>query len=239
MALKFVDRSPREKFFIFCWSNQTHYPFEPSADQSEIDFLKGDKSWGAMWWDLGRYLNAVHEADAQIGRLLNELRRRNLSENTLVIITGDHGEGMGKPHAYYGHSGKLYQEDVNVPLIIWSPAIFKASARSNVIGAHVDLSPTVLDFLNLPQPPGWEGQSLMSPAHRNRAYFFGSADEYLLGVRDGNFKYILNTTADRDELYDLSQDPTEQNNIAHQQREQTNRLRQRTAAWLGSQMNPH
>jgi hypothetical protein len=76
----------------------------------------------------------------------------------------------------------------------------------------------------------------MSPAHPHRAYFFGSADEYLLGVRDGSFKYILNTTRDGDELYDLSKDPTEQNNIAHQQRETTNRLRQRTAAWLASQM---
>ena len=79
----------------------------------------------------------------------------------------------------------------------------------------------------------------MSPAHSRRAYFFGSADEYLLGVRDGNFKYILNTTRDSDELYDISSDPTEQNNIAHQQREETNRLRQRTAAWLARQMERH
>jgi arylsulfatase A-like enzyme len=143
---------------------------------------------------------------------------------------------MGKPHPFYGHSGKIYQEDVNVPLIIWSPALFKSAARSDAIGAHVDLSPTVLDFLNFSFPPAWQGQSLMSPNHSRRAYFFGSADEYLLGVRDENFKYILNTTRDRDELYDLSSDPTEQNNIAHQQRQQTNRLRQRTAAWLTSQM---
>ncbi|HEV8292568.1 MAG TPA: sulfatase, partial [Tepidisphaeraceae bacterium] len=236
MMLRFIDRSKQQNFFIFAWSNQTHWPYEPSPAQAEIDFLKGDKSYGNMSWDLGRYLNALREADAQIGRLLNELRRRNLAENTLVMITGDHGEGMGKPHPFYGHSGKIYQEDVNVPLIIWSPALFKSAARSDAIGAHVDLSPTVLDFLNFSFPPAWQGQSLMSPNHSRRAYFFGSADEYLLGVRDENFKYILNTTRDRDELYDLSSDPTEQNNIAHQQRQQTNRLRQRTAAWLTSQM---
>jgi lipoteichoic acid synthase len=234
--LRFIDRSPQQKFFVFGWSNQTHWPYESSPGQAEIDFLKGDKSYGNMSWDLGRYLNAVHEADAQIGRLINELRKRNLADNTLLVITGDHGEGMGRPHPYYGHSGKLYQEDVNVPLIIWSPALFKSPARSDVIGAHVDLGPTVLDFLNLPLPPTWQGHSLMSPNHSQRAYFFGSADEYLLGVRDGNFKYILNTTRDRDELYDLSKDPTEQNNIAHQQRDKTNRLRQLTAAWLASQI---
>ena len=77
----------------------------------------------------------------------------------------------------------------------------------------------------------------MSPTQRNRAYFFGSADEYLLGVREGNFKYILNTTRDSDALYDLSKDPTEQNNLAHQNRDQTNRLRQRAAAWLANQIN--
>jgi arylsulfatase A-like enzyme len=237
MMLRFIDkREPNRPFFVFGWSNQTHSPFEPSPHQVEIDFLKGDKSWGNMWWDLGRYLNAVREADAQIGRLLNELRKRNLADDTLLVITGDHGEGMGKPHEYYGHSGKIYQEDVNVPLIIWSPVLFKSPPRRDVIGAHVDLGPTVLDFLNVPLPPGWQGHSVMSPNHPKRAYFFGSADQYLLGVREGNFKYILNTTCDRDELYDLASDPTEQNNIAHQQRSQANRLRQRTAAWLASQM---
>jgi phosphoglycerol transferase MdoB-like AlkP superfamily enzyme len=232
MMLRFIDRAPQQKFFIFGWSNQTHWPYEPSPGQTEIDFLKGDKSYGNMSWDLGRYLNAVHEADAQIGRLLQELHKRNLADNTLVIITGDHGEGMGKPHPYYGHSGKLYEEDVHVPLIIWSPALFKSEVRSKTIGAHIDLAPTVLDLLNVP----FLGHSLLSPDHPNRAYFFGSADEYLLGVREGNFKYILNTTRDSDELYDLYSDPTELNNIAHQQREKTNRLRQRTAAWLASQM---
>jgi len=237
MMLHFIDKASQQKFFVFAWSNQTHWPYEPSSGQREIDFLNGDISYGNMSWDFGRYLNAVHEADAQIGRLLTELRKRNLADNTLVIITGDHGEGMGKPHLYYGHSGKVYQEDVNVPLIIWSPALFKSSTRSNAIGAHVDLAPTLLDFLNVPLPPAWQGHSLMSPAHPHRAYFFGSADEYLLGVRDADFKYILNTTRDADELYDLSADPAEQNNIAHQKTEVTNRLRQRTAAWLASQMN--
>jgi arylsulfatase A-like enzyme len=237
MMLRFIDKSPQEKFFLFGWSNQTHWPYEPSPNQTEIDFLKGDKAYGNMSWDLGRYLNAVHEADAQIGRLINELRKRNLAENTLLVITGDHGEGMGRPHPYYGHSGKLYQEDVNVPLIIWSPALFKSAVKSETIGAHVDLAPTVLDLLNTPLPPAWQGHSLMSSSHSKRAYFFGSADEYLLGVRDGNFKYILNTTRDSDELYDLAKDPTEQNNLAHSQRETTNGLRERTAAWLASQMS--
>jgi len=239
MMLRFIDKSPQQKqqkFFVFAWSNQTHWPYEPSPGQGEIDFLKGDQSYGNMSWDLGRYLNAVHEADAQIGRLIAELRKRNLAENTLLIITGDHGEGMGRPHPYYGHSGKLYQEDVNVPLVLWSPALFKSASRSDAIGAHVDLAPTVLDLLNLPLPPTWQGHSLMSPTHPHRAYFFGSADEYLLGVREGSFKYILNTNRDSDELYDLAKDPTEENNIAHQHREQTNRLRQRTAAWLANEL---
>jgi arylsulfatase A-like enzyme len=189
-----------------------------------------------MSWDFGRYLNAIHEADAQIGRLLSELRKRNLADDTLVVITGDHGEGMGRPHPYYGHSGKVYQEDVNVPLIIWNPALFKTASRSKTIGAHIDLGPTILHYLSAPLPVTWQGRSLLDPSRPNRAYFYGSADEYLLGVRDDNFKYILNLTRERDELYDLSTDPTEQNNIAHQQRDKTNQLRQRTAAWLGSQL---
>jgi len=93
-----------------------------------------------------------------------------------------------------------------------------------------------LMYENLPLAPTWQGHSLTSQYRPNRAYFYGSADEYLLGVRDGDFKYILNLTRERDELYDLGSDPTEQKNIAHTQRDKTNELRGRTAAWLRSQI---
>ena len=99
------------------------------------------------------------------------------------------------------------------------------------------MAATILDLLEIAAPGTWQGESLMRPGRRERAYFFGSADEYLLGVRDRDWKYILNTTKDRDELYDLASDPTEQRDLARERREDANRLRRRTAAWVRSQMD--
>jgi arylsulfatase A-like enzyme len=158
-----------------------------------------------------------------------------LADDTIVIITGDHGEAFGYPHESYGHSGKVHQEDVHVPLIMWSPKLFSNTARSQTIGAHVDLSPSILDLLNQPLPQSWQGHSLFSPTHPQRAYFYGAVDNYYFGVREGNLKYIYNATLGRDTLFDLAADPLEQNNISASHPDQSRRLRQRLAAWLAYQ----
>jgi arylsulfatase A-like enzyme len=127
----------------------------------------------------------------------------------------------------------FYQEDVRVPFVIWSPGLFQTGGTSEVVGAHVDLAPTVLDLLGVPSPAGWQGRSLMAsePATR-RAYFFGMRNDYLFGVREGAYKYIFNLTQGRDELYDLSTDPAEQNNSAAAHPELREQLRQRVGAWI-------
>ena len=152
-----------------------------------------------------------------------------------MIVTGDHGEAFGWPHESYGHSGKVHQEDVHVPLVMWSPKLFKNAPRSDVVGGHVDLSPTILDLLNVPLPATWQGHSLFSPTRPGRVYFYGAMDNYYFGVREGKYKYIYNATLGRDELYDLDGDPWEQKNLAETQREEGKRLRQRLAAWVGNQ----
>ncbi len=241
-ALKFIDQDPSRKqpFFIFSWTQGTHHPYgpddgTPSPGWDNPDLLSDPKTYGNMYWDLGRYMCALYELDKQIGRLFNSLRERGLADDTIVIITGDHGEAFGYPHESYGHSGKVHQEDVHVPLIIWSPRLFKDAPRSNTVGGHVDLSPTILDLLNLPLPQSWQGHSLFSPNHPQRAYFYGAMDNYYFGVREGRFKYVYNATRGRDRLYDLDVDPLEQNNIAEAHPDESRRLRQRLAAWLSYQ----
>jgi arylsulfatase A-like enzyme len=184
---------------------------------------------------LDRYLNALHEADAQIGRLLDGLRQRNLADDTVVVIVGDHGEDFGYPHNSWGHSGKVYQEDVNVPFILWNPVLFKGAGRSKVLGAHLDLSPTVLDLLNIPCPPKWQGRSMFDSSRPPRAYFYGAMEDLLIGMRERDYKYIFNATLGMEELYDLAADPQEQTNIVAQHRELARQLRQRLGAWVDYQ----
>lgn len=236
MTLKFISQDSEKPFFIYAWTQGTHHNYEPYEGQEIVDFKVDEKKWKGMSWDLDRYLNALREEDRQIGRLLNELRARHLDDDTLVVITGDHGEAFGYPHEAYGHSGKIHQEDVHVPFIIWSPALFKNAPRNTTaVGGHVDLTPTILDLLNIPLPETWQGASLLSPNRPNRAYFYGVMDNHLIGVREGDFKYIYNATEGYEFLYNLKSDPNEKSNLAKQYPDLCNTLRQRLAAWVKTQ----
>jgi phosphoglycerol transferase MdoB-like AlkP superfamily enzyme len=229
-VLRFLDEDKDAPFFVLAWTSQTHHPYEPSPDQPTIDFFK-DGPAPPDAYDLGRYLHTVREADRQIGRILDGLRERGRAEDTLFVVTGDHGEGFGEPHPTWGHGARLYQENVAVPLLVWNPRLYPSGARAQTIGGHVDLNATVAHLLGVPPAASWEGRSLFDPARAPRAYFFAANDDYLLGVREGRWKYIFNATRGRDTLYDLERDPEESRSVADQQKERCQDLRQRLAAW--------
>jgi len=227
--LKWIDERRSQPFFLMVWTDQTHHPYTIGADQKLVQVLPRDKKNE----DLGRYLSLIHESDAQIGALMDSLRSSKLADSTLVVITGDHGEAFGKLHGSSGHGFTVYDEEVRVPLMLWNPALFHGAARSDVIGSHPDLAPTVLDALGIAAPRGWDGHTLFDPAKPPRAYFFAAAwGEYLLGVRDNNLKYVYDAREGTQELFDLGKDPNEQRNIAAADTADSNRLRERLASWL-------
>jgi len=234
---KWIDQDPgrTRPFFTLAWTIQAHHPY--SLVPSEIDFFQGQEPPGNDGYHLRRYLNILLEVDRQIGRLLDGLRERGLADDTVVLITGDHGEAFGFPHETNGHGAKLYQENVNVPLIVWNPKLFNPGGRPKAIGGQVDLNPTVLDVLGVPAPKSWQGRSMLDPRRPQRAYFYAANDDYLLGMRENDWKYIYNATLGRDQLFNLQNDPQEQNNVSHDQPDVAQRLRQRLAAWLKYEKN--
>src|SRR5262249_26916957 len=207
-VLRFLDEDKDRPFFVLAWTSQTHHPYEPSPDQPFVEFFEEGPEPPDPY-DLGRYLNTVREADRQIGRILDGLRERGRAEDTLVVVTGDHGEGFGEPHPTWGHGARLYQENVAVPLLVWNPRLYPAGRRAPTIRGHVDLNATVAHLLGAPLAASWEGRSLFDPARAPRTYFYAANDDYLLGVREGRWKYIFNATRGRDTLYDLEHDPDE------------------------------
>ncbi len=227
--LRYVDQDRSRPFYVMAWTIQSHHPYDPSPDQPMIDFF--GKEIPPDDYDLGRYLNTLHEVDRQLGRLLAGLRERRLADDTLVVLTGDHGESFGSPHASWGHGARLYQEGIQVPFVVWNPRLIKKGRRLPTVGSHIDVNPTVTDILGLPADDSWHGRSMFDPGRPPRAYFYAANDDYLLGVREDDFKYIYNVTAGREELYDLAKDPEEQINIAEQHPLKCKRLRQRVAAW--------
>jgi len=226
--LAWIKAEPAKPFFAMAWTVQTHHPYEPTPDRAPIDFF-GEKH-PTDDYDLGRYLNVLHETDRQLGRLFLALRERGLDDETLVVLVGDHGEAFGDPHEAYGHGTALYEENVHVPMMLWSPRLFPNGGRSPVIASHVDLNQTIADVLGISPAGSWQGRSVFDAARSPRAYFFVANDDYLMGVREDGWKYIYDVTNGTEQLYDLRTDRDERVNRAAAEPKICKRLRQRLAA---------
>ncbi len=168
-----------------------------------------------------RYRDEVSRADAAIGRLLESLKRRGLYENTLVIVTSDHGESLGE-HGTIGHVENLYDELLHVPLILRLP---RGRIDSRLVAAredlvrHIDLAPTLLEELGLDELPSPSGSSLFS--RRSRTLLAEThppeAQRTLFCARDDQYKLIFAPDTDEFELFRLGPDPLELDNVfAHQ-----------------------
>lgn len=114
------------------------------------------------------YLGEVAFVDEELGKVFEELKTKNLWDNTLVLITADHGEVMHSAHAispftgtntYYGHGQDLFLENIHVPLLIKLPGSTLKQSISSMTRS-IDLFPTVLDYCELPIPKSIQGKSL-------------------------------------------------------------------------------
>jgi len=156
--------------------------------------------------------------DQELGRLFDALREMELWDETLVIVVGDHGEGL-YDHGEKMHANLVYQSTLHVPLIVKAPG-----GRPGVVDepvSLVDLAPTILDFTGVEGPP-MEGVSLRpvivegDPAPRRELYFETLAGSLvygwspLEGLRRGPWKYVRSSSP---ELFDLGEDPDETQNL--------------------------
>jgi len=228
--VEFIRRDPAHPFFAMGWTQQTHHPYEPSPDVPVID-LAGDLEPSPDAYDLNRYLNVLSETDHQLARVFDALREAGIADDTIVVVVGDHGQAFGYPHDSYLQGRTVYEEDVQVPLLVWWPRRYPTPQRARIVGGHVDLAPTIAELAGLPAAPDWQGRSLFDPQRAPRAYFYVAQDEFKLALRENGWKYILDLRAGTDELYDLERDPIEHHNLAAAQPDRCARLRQRLAAW--------
>ena len=226
-----IEEKPTQPFHAYCWTDQTHDPYALPPGTPVIDFFAGQPP-PPLAAELTRYLTVLHETDKQLGRLFAFLRARGLADDTLVVVTGDHGEAFREPHEQRGHSLTLYEEEVRVPLVIWNPRLFPSGGRSAAIGGLVDLNPTLADLLGIEPGREWQGHSLFDTGRPQRTFFMAHAAEYLFGLREDRWKYIFDATNSAEMLFDLHSDPREQRNLAAREPALSRRMRQRIAAWV-------
>jgi arylsulfatase A-like enzyme len=159
--------------------------------------------------------------DDCVGRILEVLDERGLTEETAVLFTSDHGDHLGA-HGLY-QKMEMYEEAIRTPLIIRAPGAHKGTHEGLV--SQVDLLPTVLELAGLPVPEDLPGKSLCDALHGGA----GPEREAVFSTYDGNFvvgdgrrcvvgarfKYVWYADGD-EELYDLERDPRELVNLAAQ-----------------------
>lgn len=183
-------------------------------------------------------INAYYDAsiryvDQNIGRLYKTVEELGLMDDTLFVITADHGESMDEHHIYFDHHG-LYDPQVKIPLILSHRDLPKGKVYPEFV-QHVDIVPTILDLAGIGSSAmEVDGESLVKlvkDRRWNRQFVY--VEEFCAQknrmIRDDRYKYIQSLSEDPciycdkrhnegDEFYDLKADPCEENNIIHDPR---------------------
>lgn len=164
------------------------------------------------------YYRMISEVDAEIGKIRKALEEQGLAENTVIILIGDNGYFLGERQL--ADKWLMYEPSLRVPLIVFDPRE-KGGNRVKDFALNIDVPSTIFDLAGIPQPKSWQGVSLNSPQLAERKEFL---TEHLWqtpiippseAIRTERWKYFryINDPA-HEELYDLSVDPLEKNNLA-------------------------
>lgn len=133
------SKSKGQPFFVGMLTVVSHHPYARPHETPDIS--TPEKAYRA-------YESSVQSTDRFVGELIATMRKEGLMENTLVIITGDHGEGFGE-HGPRMHNGTAYEEGIRVPLILYGPKIIKGSRRISGLRQHIDLMPTIVELTGI------------------------------------------------------------------------------------------
>ncbi|MDH3734792.1 MAG: sulfatase-like hydrolase/transferase [Gemmatimonadota bacterium] len=245
-VLEWVDRiGSGRPFFAFMNLYDAH---EPYSGREPTGFLFSDGE-PRFWWDYTRpdtisrtdleelreaYDAAIYHLDFRLAELLDELASRGVLENTLVIVTSDHGETLGEHGPdLIGHSKYVYYEVLNVPLVFRFPRRFGGGTRRSAAVSHVDVPATILDIVDAggrdgPSLPGTSllslllaagGDSVPPPAGLSPALSQATPADWqlefsrwpvsrgpLFSLIEGDAHYVVDVGGG-EELYDLSGDP--------------------------------
>ncbi len=209
---------------FFCWIHlyDAHGPYDHRPENFADRFMQQPYDAGIAW------------QTRQFGRLTEYLKQSKLDSRTVVVVAGDHGEGLHE-HLETDHGMLLYNTTLQVPLVFVYPPLCRPNIHVQDVVSLVDITPTLLDIAKIPSPKHVSGRSLRT-ALKGKA--LGARDCYAetdtpfitnrwspqRAIISDRWKYIQTT---RPELYDLEKDPRELTNLADTATDESEQMRDR------------
>ena len=235
-VFRWINKNLEERFFLWMHYMDPHYPYTPPDEYCEgfsnrkeaFEFctsINGNKASDyEMETMIGLYRGEVRWTDYCIGELYKFFEENGLVENSVIILTADHGEAFME-HGRYGHKPDiLYNEVLHVPLLIHG---LNYVLEHDLPVQLLDLAPTILDILEITKPRTFLGDNLISlikESNVNKPIFSESAEPDLINLKydvkkkiisciKDEWKLIINELLNTKELYNINQDFKEKNNL--------------------------
>jgi len=237
-VLDWIEENRGSPFFVFLYSNDTHYPFLSvharrnlyghftSTFDFTLDTILGVRNGKVrpspedLANAMAMYDEGIHWTDADLVPLFAYLERSGLAEKTIVVFNADHGEEFDE-HGVISHGQTYYDGVVRTPLVIAAPGMPRPGRAVPELVQNLDIAPTLLDMVGIERPRNWSGRSLKAslsgpeatPPEPRAAFCEGAWTFWIGSVIEGDHKFILVTPQER-MLFDVAKDPGETSNLA-------------------------
>ena len=260
-AVAWLEENRPRRMFLFVHYFDVHWPYAPPPPYDRL-YRQDDQPFGGSLMEIGMVRKALYQnrdgmqwqcaaldalycgevtyTDTQIGRLFEVLRQGKLYDESLIVLTADHGEAMNEHWEIWDHGFSTYQTTISTPLIIRQPGGKLGGTRYPNLLSNIDVMPTILDRLGLGHPQRVEGVSFAPlldgqevpprrPVFAEATKPFGPRYEdhplwtnalKCRAVCTPRYKFIYRPIALTEELFDLQADPQEQDNLLQRPNEE-------------------
>jgi len=255
-AVNWLKKGRSRPFFLFLHTYQVHAPYDPPpaydiySDKNYRGIVKVSGNSNDYYKDIkpimttedyhyviDKYDGDINYTDHFLGKLFNDLKELGIYDNSIIIVTSDHGENFLDHPAYNIDHKELYEEIIKVPLIVKGTSLFPKNQIISDQVETIDIMPTLLELLGIPSAQKVDGQSLVELVERgsyDKTFAFSEKNSKYKMIRSNDWKLIHRSQTNL-ELYDLRNDPGEQNSLLTKNPDVAKTLYKELDTWIGIQ----